>query len=411
MLKGVRDRSRRFVGSEAIRRELLDDTSRWATTGIVVDWADWDRLYRDAGELPTKDEQALGWEQWLRDDDRRTGRLRDELLLLAGAPAPRRSRAGAARAGRARHGPAHGDDAAPQHAHGGRDHCSAALLQPSSKDGQAMSQPRRPDASWPHRESYDAIVVGGGHNGLTNAAYLAQAGLRTLVLEQRPFVGGAAITEELRPGFSFTTFSYALSLLRPEIIHELNLVEHGFLPLMMPGDFHPTGDGDYLLFGDDDEQNVQMIRGHSRHNADAYTRYNYDLDRVIQTVRPLFDNPPPNIFGTDPDDQADIAWLLKHLGSVDRKTIHDTVRMLTCSAADLLDDYFEYEPLKGYLASSSNIGNQIGPMSGGSGLVLLYHKMGEHDGHLGSWSFHKGGDGGSPRCSLARPSRSASRSS
>ena len=82
--------------------------------------------------------------------------------------------------------------------------------------------------------SYDAIVVGGGHNGLTNAAYLAKAGLRTLVLEQRHLVGGAAITEELRPGFSFTTFSYALSLLRPEIVHELDLVEHGFLPLMMP---------------------------------------------------------------------------------------------------------------------------------------------------------------------------------
>ena len=149
---------------------------------------------------------------------------------------------------------------------------------------------RRPAAP---ATSYDAIVVGGGHNGLTNAAYLAKAGLRTLVLEQRHLVGGAAITEELRPGFSFTTFSYALSLLRPEIIHELDLVEHGFLPLMMPGDFHPTGDGDYLLFGDDDDQNVQMIRRHSRHDADAYTRYNYDLDRVIQTVRPLFDNPPP----------------------------------------------------------------------------------------------------------------------
>ena len=242
--------------------------------------------------------------------------------------------------------------------------------------------------------SYDVIVVGGGHNGLTNAAYLAKAGLRTLVLEQRHIVGGAAITEELRPGFSFTTFSYALSLLRPEIIHELDLVEHGFMPLMMPGDFHPTGDGGYLLFGADEDQNVQMIRRHSRRDADAYTRYSYDVERVIQTVRPLFDNPPPDIFGSDPEDQADVAWMLKHLGSVDRKTIHDTVRMLTGSAADLLDDYFEYEPLKGYLASSSSIGNQIGPMSGGSGLVLLYHKMGEHDGHLGSWSFHKGGNGG-----------------
>ena len=225
------------------------------------------------------------------------------------------------------------------------------------------------------------------------------------MLEQRHLVGGAAITEELRPGFSFTTFSYALSLLRPEIIHELNLVEHGFLPLMMPGDFHPTGDGDYLLFGDDHEQNVQMIRRHSPHDADAYTRYHYDLDRVIQAVRPLFDNPPPNIFGTDPEDQADVGWMLKHLGSLDRKTIHDTVRLLTGSAADWLDDYFEHEAIKGYHASSSIIGTQIGPMSGGSGLVLLFHKMGEHDGHLGSWAFHKGGNGGFTQV-LARAAQS-----
>ncbi len=242
--------------------------------------------------------------------------------------------------------------------------------------------------------SYDVIVIGGGHNGLTNAAYLAKSGLRTLVLEQRHLVGGAAITEELRPGFSFTTFSYALSLLRPEIIHELNLVEHGFMPLMMPSDFHPTGDGDYLLFGNDHEQNVQMIRRHSPHDADAYTRYHYDLDRVIQAVRPLFDNPPPNIFGTDPEDQADVGWMLKHLGGLEQKVVHDTVRLLTGSAADWLDDYFEHEAIKGYHASSSIIGSQIGPMSGGSGLVLLFHKMGEHDGHLGSWAFHKGGNGG-----------------
>ena len=140
---------------------------------------------------------------------------------------------------------------------------------------------------------YDAIVVGGGHNGLTHAAYLAKAGLRTLVLEKNAMVGGAAITEELMPGFSFTTFSYALSLLRPEIIHELDLVQHGFLPLMMPSSFHPTGDGDYLLFGDDHAPNLQEIRRHSPRDADAYERYHRDLDRVCQAIRPLFDNPPP----------------------------------------------------------------------------------------------------------------------
>lgn len=242
--------------------------------------------------------------------------------------------------------------------------------------------------------SYDAIVVGGGHNGLVNAAYLAKAGLRTLVLEQRHLVGGAAITEELRPGFSFTTFSYAMSLVRPELVHELDLVSHGFLPLMLASDFHPTGDGNYLLFGNDHGQNLQMIRRHSPHDADAYTRYHHDLHRVVTAVRPLFDNPPPDIFGNDPEDQADVAWMLKHLGGLDRQTIHDVVRLVTGSAADWLDDYFQHDAIKGYHASSGIIGTEIGPMSGGSGLVLLFHKMGEIDGHLGSWAFHKGGNGG-----------------
>ncbi len=251
-----------------------------------------------------------------------------------------------------------------------------------------------PDTS----HSYDAIVVGGGHNGLVNAGYLAKAGLRTLVLEQRDLVGGAAITEELLPGFSFTTFSYALSLLRPEIVHELDLVEHGFLPLMMPSSFHPTEDGGYLLLGDDHAQNLQEIRRHSRHDADAYDRYHHDLDRVVQAVQPLFDQAPPDVFGArsgrDPEDQADVTWLLEHIGGVDRKVLHDVVRLLTGSASDWLEDYFENETVKGFHASSSIIGTKVGPMSPGSGLVLLFHKMGQHDGHLGSWAFHKGGNGG-----------------
>ncbi|MDQ6687386.1 MAG: NAD(P)/FAD-dependent oxidoreductase, partial [Actinomycetota bacterium] len=245
-----------------------------------------------------------------------------------------------------------------------------------------------------HQGAYDAIVVGGGHNGLVNAAYLAKAGLRTLVLEQRHLVGGAAITEEVVPGFSFTTFSYALSLLRPEIIQELDLVEHGFMPLMMPSSFHPTGDGDYLLLGDDHGQNIQEIRRHSRHDADAYDRYHHDLDRVCQAIQPMFGNPPPNVFGKDPEDQADVAWLLDHLGSIERSVMHNAVRLLTGSASDWLEDYFEHEAVKGFHASSSIIGSKLGPMSPGSGLVLLFHKMGEHDGHLGSWAFHKGGNGG-----------------
>ena len=383
MLRGVRDGSRRFVGSEAIRRELVD--------GHVA-LAD-DRHRRRLGGLgpavplrrPVPAE--VGAPAALRVDGarrrRRRGRLLHVVRLLAGAAAAHRHRPGPARPGGGR-APTCGSSwpSRTTTRRCGSRTTTMPFFDPGEEEGLMSSH------------EYDAIVVGGGHNGLTHAAYLGKAGLRTLVLEKNAMVGGAAITEELMPGFSFTTFSYALSLLRPEIIHELDLVQHGFLPLMMPSSFHPTGDGDYLLFGDDHAQNLQEIRRHSPRDADAYERYHRDLDRVCQVVQPLFDNPPPDVFGKDPEDAVDVKWLLDHLGGVDRKTMHDVVRLLTGSASDWLDDYFEHEAIKGYHASSSIIGSKVGPMSPGSGLVLLFHKLGEHDGHLGSWAFHKGGNGG-----------------
>jgi phytoene dehydrogenase-like protein len=242
--------------------------------------------------------------------------------------------------------------------------------------------------------NYDAIIVGGGHNGLVNGAYLAKSGLKTLIIERRPFVGGAAITEELVPGFHFTTFSYALSLLRPDIIQELDLVKHGFMPIVMPSSFAPMENGDHLLLGPDRDDNIKEIMRHSSHDADAMDRYEYDVERVCQLIKPLFDRVPPNIFGKTAEDLADIGWLGSLLGSADQKVLHDAVRLLTGSAADFLDDYFESDILKGYLASSGIIGTKVGPMSQGSGLVLLFHSLGEHDGHFGAWAFHKGGNGG-----------------
>src|SRR5205085_9085396 len=140
------------------------------------------------------------------------------------------------------------------------------------------------------------------------------------------------------------------------------------------------------------------VRRHSRRDADAYTRYHHDLDRVVQAVRPLFDSAPPDVFGSEDAAGAsfgpDLEWVSKHLSGVDRKVMHDVVRLLAGSASDWLEDYFEHPAVQGYHASSSIIGSKVGPMSPGSGLVLLFHKMGEHDGHLGSWAFHKGGNGG-----------------
>jgi phytoene dehydrogenase-like protein len=242
--------------------------------------------------------------------------------------------------------------------------------------------------------TYDAIVIGGGHNGLVNGAYLAKSGLRTLILERRHLVGGAAITEELYPGFSFTTFSYALSLLRPDIIQELELTKHGFMPLLMPSTFAPMENGDYLMLGQDRGENLKEIARHSPHDADAYEAYDHDIVRVIQAIKPLFDSVPPNIYSDDPEELVALAGIGQHLRGLEPRVLHNAVRLLTGSAADFLDDYFESEILKGYLASSSIIGSKVGPRSQGSGLVLLFHLMGEHDGTFGAWAFHKGGNGG-----------------
>ncbi len=275
--------------------------------------------------------------------------------------------------------------------------------------------PKTPKASKPEKPSkrktgpadrtYDAIVVGGGHNGLTNGAYLAKAGLKTLILERRSLFGGAAITEELYPGFWFTTFSYALSLLRPDIIHDLELTKHGFMPLLMSSTFAPMENGDYLWLGQDHGENLKEIARHSKHDADAYNQYSHDMEMVCQALKPLLDAPPPDLFSDDPEELLALASLGSRFRKMDKRTLHNTVRLLTGSAADFLDDYFESDIVKGYIASSAIIGTKVGPRSQGSGLVLLYHSIGEHDGEFGAWAFHKGGNGGFTKV-LARAAQS-----
>jgi phytoene dehydrogenase-like protein len=265
-------------------------------------------------------------------------------------------------------------------------------------------KPAGPKAAASKDRTYDAIVIGGGHNGLVNGAYLAKSGLRTLILERRNVVGGAAITEELRPGFWFTSFSYALSLLRPDIIQDLELTKHGFMPLLMPSTFAPMENGDYLLMGQDRGENIQEIARHSKHDADAYDAFEHDILKVLRIIKPLLDQVPPDIFSNDPEELIALAALGRRFRDLEPKVLHDAVRLLTGSAADFLDDYFESDILKGWLASASIIGTKVGPYSQGSGLVLLYHMLGEHDGVFGTWAFHKKGNGGFTQV-LARAAR------
>jgi len=263
---------------------------------------------------------------------------------------------------------------------------------PKTTTPMAATPKKTPQASGD--PTYDAIVIGGGHNGLVNGAYLAKSGLRTLILERRNVVGGAAITEELRPGFWFTSFSYALSLLRPEIIHDLELTKHGFMPLLMPSTFAPMENGDYLLMGQDRNENIKEIARHSKHDADAFDAFEHDILKVLRILKPLLDQVPPDIFSNDPEELMALAALGRRFRDLEPKVLHDAIRLLTGSAADFLDDYFESEILKGWLASASIIGTKVGPYSQGSGLVLLYHMLGEHDGVFGTWAFHKRGNGG-----------------
>jgi phytoene dehydrogenase-like protein len=182
--------------------------------------------------------------------------------------------------------------------------------------------------------------------------------------------------------------------LRPDIIHDLELTQHGFMPIQMPSAFAPMEDGDYLLIGTDRNTNLKEIARHSKHDADAMDQYEYDMAQVCQALKPLVDSAPPNLFGNDPADAMQLADLARRMKSLPPRVLQNCIRLLTGSSADFLDDYFDSDIIKGWLSSSSIIGSKVGPRSQGSGLVLLFHNLGEHDGHFGSWAFHKGGNGG-----------------
>jgi len=243
-------------------------------------------------------------------------------------------------------------------------------------------------------ERCDAVVIGGGHNGLVNAAYLAKAGLNTLVLERREVVGGAALTEELLPGFKFTTFSYAISLLRPQIVQELDLVQHGLMILPMVNTFQPDVNGDYLFLGADRDQNYHEIARHSPEDAEAARDLSHIIARVARALKPWMDRIPPNVLSDDPADAALLAELDAYMKRLDPEVRDMIETFRTSSAAEILDRYFESDLVKSLYASSGIIGSRVSPRDPESGIIWMFHKLGEYDGEPGHWGFHKGGNGG-----------------
>ncbi len=240
---------------------------------------------------------------------------------------------------------------------------------------------------------YDAIVVGGGHNGLVAAAYLARAGRRTLVLEKRPLIGGAAVTEEVYPGFKFSVFSYVVSLLRPEIIRDLDLPRHGLQILPLESTITPMDNGDYLgSWSDPDESRRELCR-HSPRDADAMAIFGRLMHHMAMAVKPILGMVPPDPASLSPSDLAGLLKLGGHFRSLGAERFHALHKLMTMSSADYLDEWFEFDPLKATKSASGIIGTFLGPRSPGSAYVLLHHYMGEIDGAFRAWGFQKGGTG------------------
>jgi phytoene dehydrogenase-like protein len=251
-------------------------------------------------------------------------------------------------------------------------------------------------------QRYDAIVIGGGHNGLISAAYLARAGLKTLVLEKRHVLGGAAVTEEVFPGFRFSVFSYVVSLLRPEIIRELQLPKHGLdiLPLdgtftpLRPGDGPKRGGGDYLWRVNDHGRTVRELRRWSLSDAEAYEEYGQLMVDMARFIKPILSIVPPDPASNDPRPLLPLGGLLRAFQKLSERQQQVFVQLMTMSAADFLDQWFETDPLKATMSASGIIGTFQGVRSPGTAYVLLHHYMGEIDGAFRAWGIPKGGTGG-----------------
>jgi phytoene dehydrogenase-like protein len=250
-----------------------------------------------------------------------------------------------------------------------------------------------------NKQKYDVAIVGGGHNGLTTACYLAKAGLNVVVVERHSYVGGAAVSREIHPGWTYSNCSYVCSLLRPEIFRDLELAKHGLQIIPYEGSATMLDNGDFYGSYNDHDLNYRSMSKFSAKDAEAYERFSRDVMRQCKIIKPLLKMTPPDPTSFAPKDIMGLFEFAKHfagkdeLGGIGEKEIHETIRFWTMSVRDYLEEYFESEVIKAHMAGSAIIGTALGPYSPGSAYVLLHHYMGEVDGNVGAWGYARGGMG------------------
>jgi phytoene dehydrogenase-like protein len=242
-------------------------------------------------------------------------------------------------------------------------------------------------------QTYDAIVVGAGHNGLTAACFLARAGLSVLVAERNSYIGGAAVSRELHPGWTYSNCSYVCSLLRPEIVRQLELPRFGLQVIPYDGGMTLMQNGDYLASFRDHDAKRREIARHSRRDAEAYERYVTDVMRQCRFIKPLLMRTPPDPTSFRAGDIRELLFLARRFWDLGEQHMYDTIRFWTMSIAEFLEEYFESDVVKASLAGSGIIGTGLGPHSPGTAYVLLHHYMGEVDGTIGAWGFARCGMG------------------
>lgn len=236
-------------------------------------------------------------------------------------------------------------------------------------------------------QRYDAIIVGGGHNGLTCGAYLAKAGVKTLVVERRPIVGGAAVTEEIIPGFRASTFSYIMGHVHPKVINDLKLKEHGLEFLPMREVITPLDDGDYIVFTHDKQKNLEQIARFSKKDAEAWPAFFDYMQGAIQVVRDLLlETPVDPSTGRwrDFKNSARLLWQHRKIG----KHFHRLADALTMSAHDYVSQWFESDVVKAVICYWAVIGNSVGPYAPNTAFNILFHLVGEN-----GMGFARGGMG------------------